>query len=243
MRPTAAVGGLPSGNASLREPQKSEERQSQADFAYQQLRQLVLDGTLPAGSQMLELEAAARLNMSRTPVREAMLRLRQEGMVEIRPRHGMRVLPISATDMAEIYQVLTALEGTAAEAVARRGIPARQMTLLRAAVRDMDKALAANDLAAWAEADERFHSNLVELSGNQRLIQMVAQLWDQAHRARMLTLRLRPLPTDSNREHEALVEAMANGQPERARQIHEDHRRRAGTMLIELLQRLGLTQI
>jgi DNA-binding GntR family transcriptional regulator len=233
---------LPSGNAALSDATPAD-RQSQAEFAYEKLRQLVLDGTLPAGAQMLEQEAAARLSMSRTPVREAMVRLRQEGMVEIRPRHGMRVLPISAADMAEIYEVLTALEGAAAEAVARRGIPARQLGVLRGAVRDMDKALERDDLAAWAEADERFHSHLVELSGNQRLIQMVAQLWDQAHRARMLTLRLRPRPINSNREHEALVEAMAAGKPDLARKTHEDHRRRAGTMLIELLERLGLTQI
>jgi DNA-binding GntR family transcriptional regulator len=221
----------------------STDRQSQANLAYQKLKQLVLDGTLPAGAQMLEQEAAARLGMSRTPVREAMVRLRQEGIVEIRPRRGMRVLPISAADMAEIYEVLTALEGTAAEAAARRGIPARQLSVLRSAVRDMDRALEKDDLTAWAEADERFHSHLVELSGNQRLIQMVAQLWDQAHRARMLTLRLRPRPTDSNREHQALVEAIASGDPLRARQIHEDHRRRNGAMLVEVIQRLGLTQI
>lgn len=234
---------MPSGSAALGDATLPADRQSQAELAYEKLKQLLLDGTLPAGAQMLEQEAAERLNMSRTPVREAMVRLRQEGMVEIRPRHGMRVLPISATDMAEIYEVLTALEGAASEAVARRGVPARQLSVLRGAVRDMDKALERDDLSAWAEADERFHSHLVELSGNQRLIQMVAQLWDQAHRARMLTLRLRPRPTNSNREHEALVEAMAAGKPELARQIHEDHRRRAGTMLIELLERLGLTQI
>lgn len=234
---------MPSGSATLGDAALPADRQSQAELAYEKLKKLLLDGTMPAGAQMLEQEAAERLNMSRTPVREAMVRLRQEGMVEIRPRHGMRVLPISAADMAEIYEVLTALEGAAAEAVARRGVPARQLSLLRGAVRDMDRALERDDLAAWAEADERFHSHLVELSGNQRLIQMVAQLWDQAHRARMLTLRLRPRPTNSNREHEALVEAMAAGKPELARQIHEGHRRRAGTMLIELLERLGLTQI
>jgi DNA-binding GntR family transcriptional regulator len=233
---------LPSGSAALSDATPAD-RQSQAELAYEKLKQLLLDGTLPAGAQMLEQEAAERLSMSRTPVREAMVRLRQEGMVEIRPRHGMRVLPISATDMAEIYEVLTALEGAASEAVARRGVSARQLSVLRGAVRDMDRALDRDDLSAWAEADERFHSHLVELSGNQRLIQMVAQLWDQAHRARMLTLRLRPRPTNSNREHEALVEAMAAGKPELARQIHEDHRRRAGTMLVELLERLGLTQI
>jgi len=219
------------------------DRSSQADQAYVQLKQLILDGTLPAGAQMLELEAAARLNMSRTPVREAMVRLRQEGIVEIRPRHGMRVLPISADDMRDIYEIMTALEGAAAEAVARRGLSNRQISALQAPVRDMDKALEQNDLQAWAAADERFHLILVELSGNQRLIQMVAQLWDQAHRARLLTLRLRPTPTDSNREHEAMVQAIIDGKPQEARAIHEEHRRRAGKMLVELLERLGLTQI
>lgn len=219
------------------------DRSNQADVAYDKLKRLILDGALPAGAQMLEQEAAARLKMSRTPVREAMVRLRQEGMVEIRPRHGMRVLPVSARDMAEIYDVLTALEGIAAEAVARKGIAARPLASLRAAVADMGKALEAGDLVRWAEADERFHSLLVQLSGNSRLIQMVGQLWDQAHRARMLTLQLRDSPTNSVMEHAALVDAIASGDPVVARRIHEDHRRRAGTMLVELLERLGLTQL
>lgn len=219
------------------------ERVNQADVAYSRLKRLILDGTLPAGAQMLEQEAAERLDMSRTPVREAMVRLRQDGMVEIRPRHGMRVLPVSARDMADIYEVLTSLEGTAAEAVARRGLSARPLGALRAAVTDMGKALEAGDLVAWAEADERFHSQLVQMSGNTRLIQMVGQLWDQAHRARMLTLKLRPTPTNSVAEHAALVDAIASGDPEAARRIHEDHRRRAGTMLVELLERLGLSQL
>ncbi|GLQ10526.1 GntR family transcriptional regulator [Devosia yakushimensis] len=225
------------------EPESVSERMNQADIAYSRLKKLILDGTLPAGAQMLEQEAAERLDMSRTPVREAMVRLRQDGMVEIRPRHGMRVLPVSARDMADIYEVLTALEGTAAEAVARRGLSARPLNALRGAVTDMGKALEAGDLAAWAEADERFHSQLVQMSGNTRLIQMVGQLWDQAHRARMLTLKLRPTPTNSVAEHAALVDAIASGDPAAARQIHEDHRRRAGTMLVELLERLGLSQL
>jgi len=219
------------------------ERANQADLAYGRLKQLILDGNLPAGAQMLEQEAATRLNMSRTPVREAMVRLRQEGMVEIRPRHGMRVLPISASDMAEIYTVLTALEGTAAELVAQRGPTARQLSQLRGAVTDMQAALERDDLKAWAAADEQFHLQLVRLSGNTRLIQMVGQLWDQAHRARMLTLQLRPTPTNSVKEHAELVDAIAAGDGAEARRVHEDHRRRAGTMLVDLLDRLGLNQL
>lgn len=238
MNPTSRVDELSSIDSAA-----PVDRSNQADVAYDALKRLILDGVLPAGAQMLEQEAAARLNMSRTPVREAMVRLRQEGMVEIRPRHGMRVLPVSARDMADIYDVLTALEGIAAEAVARKGIAARPLASLRAAVADMGKALEAGDLIRWAEADERFHSQLVQLSGNTRLIQMVGQLWDQAHRARMLTLQLRPKPTNSVTEHAALVDAIASGDSVVARRIHEDHRRRAGKMLVELLERLGLTQL
>ncbi|GLQ55399.1 GntR family transcriptional regulator [Devosia nitrariae] len=231
------------GSASMSQVSTSTERANQADVAYGRLKQLILDGTLPAGAQMLEQEAATRLEMSRTPVREAMVRLRQEGMVEIRPRHGMRVLPISASDMAEIYAVLTALEGTAAELVAQRGITPRQLAQLRGAVADMQTALERSDLKAWAAADEQFHLHLVRLSGNSRLIQMVGQLWDQAHRARMLTLQLRPTPSNSVKEHADLVDAIAAGDGPRARKVHEDHRRRAGTMLVDLLDRLGLNQL
>jgi DNA-binding GntR family transcriptional regulator len=61
---------------------------------------------MPAGFQATEQQVAAILDMSRTPTREALLRLKSEGLVEIRPGHGMRVLPISADDMRKIYQVL-----------------------------------------------------------------------------------------------------------------------------------------
>jgi len=75
------------------------------------------------------------------------------------------------------------------------------------------------------------------------LIQMIGQLWDQAHRVRLLTLRLRPKPIKSNRDHEALVTAIRKRDAEAARQIHQDHRSKAGKMLTMLLKTLGLTQL
>ena len=215
----------------------------QSERAYRELRQLVIDNQLSAGSQMLELEAAERLGMSRTPVREAMLRLQQEGMVEIRPRHGMRVLPVSADDMREIYDVLTALESTAAYLVAERGLSKQQLAQLSGAVADMDRALDADDLVKWSQADEQFHHLLVQFSENSRLMQMVGTLWDQAHRVRLLTLKLRPKPIKSNRDHEALVTAIRKRDAELARRIHHDHRSKAGKMLTMLLRSLGLTQL
>ncbi|WP_291860386.1 GntR family transcriptional regulator [Bradyrhizobium sp.] len=217
--------------------------ESQSERAYRELRDLIVDNRLGAGAQLLELEAAERLGMSRTPVREAMLRLQQEGMVEIRPRHGMRVLPVSADDMREIYEVLTALESTAAYLVAERGLSREKLARLSDAVAAMDDALDADNLVKWSEADERFHFLLVQFSDNARLAQMVGQLWDQAHRVRLLTLKLRPKPIKSNRDHEALVNAIRKRDAGLARQIHHDHRSKAGKMLIALLTSLGLRQL
>jgi DNA-binding GntR family transcriptional regulator len=215
-------------------------RVSASERAYRDLRQLILDNELGPGSQLLELEAAERLGMSRTPVREAMVRLEQEGMVEIRPRHGMRVLPISAEALADIYEILTALEGAAAEAAARKGASADQIQALRQAVSDMDAALAADDLTAWSRADARFHKLLVSLGGNARLTTLVDQVSDQAHRARAMTLKLRPRPVDSNKDHAAVVQAIVDRDGATARAIHERHRREAAEILVGIVRSLGL---
>jgi DNA-binding GntR family transcriptional regulator len=212
---------------------------NQADVAYARLRELILSGAIAPGSFVLELEAAARLGMSRTPVREAMVRLRAEGIVEIRARHGMRVLPVSADDMREIYEVITSLESTAAGLVAKRGIEAGALSSLNDAVKAMDAALERDDLESWARADEDFHRILINSCGNGRLIQTVDQFWSQAHRVRLLTLRLRPKPTQSNREHAALVKAISKGDADAAVRIHQEHRERAGRLLTDLLRRMG----
>ncbi len=222
---------------------EEEVRLPASERAYRRLKQLILDNEIAAGSQMLELEAAARLGMSRTPVREAMVRLEQEGMVELRPRHGMRVLPISPDALAEIYEILTALEGMAAEAAARKGASPEQLAALQEAVDEMEEALAADDLLRWSQADARFHRQLVELAANRRLAAIVEQVSDQAHRARLTTLRLRPKPTSSNRDHAALVQAIRDRKPAEAREIHEQHRRRAADMLVSLVRDFGLKQL
>ena len=216
---------------------------TQTDQAYRALKQMILDNRLSPGTHLLELEVADLLGMSRTPVREAMVRLGHEGLIALRARHGMRVLPISPEDMEEIYQILTALEAAAAEIVAAKPLSERGLNLLKRAIRDMTKALEADDLEGWAEADERFHKLLIELAGNKRLAALVNLHWEQAHRVRMVTLRLRPKPTSSMMDHSALVAAIESGKSAAARRIHREHRRRAGKMLIGLLRQHGLSNL
>ncbi|MEZ5843093.1 MAG: GntR family transcriptional regulator [Hyphomicrobiaceae bacterium] len=215
-------------------------RLSQPQRAYDRLKQMILDNELQAGAYVLQEELGVMLGVSRTPIREALIRLEQEGLVEIRPRHGMRVLPISIEAMREIYEVLTALEALAARIVATKGLASHQLAAMELAVDDMEGALTANDLDAWARADQRFHALLVGYSGNSRLIDMVETVIDQSYRVRRLTLRLRPKPVASNSDHRALVEAIRARDPERAYRVHEQHRRKSGEMLVELLKKLEI---
>lgn len=218
-------------------------RPSQTKRAYDELKRRILDNELPPGTQALEQEIALLLGMSRTPVREALIRLAQEGMVEVRPRHGMRVLPIAVTDLREIYDLLAGLEATAVDILARRGLTTAEAQLLDRLMGDMTAALQRDDLEAWAEGDTRFHRTLVELAGNQRLLGMVEAIRDQSHRARMVTLRLRPKPSLSNDEHAAVIAAIRRRDPDTAHRLHRAHRQRAARLLLDLVEHHGLDQL
>ena len=212
------------------------ERRSLADAAYDTLRERILDNAYPPGHRALEAELAAELGISRTPLREALVRLEREGLVEVIPRHGMRVLPISPTDMREVYEILSALESMAAELVARRKPTAAELEPLVTASRAMADALKADDLDAWARADARFHRHLVELAGNRLLEQEVQRFGDRVHRARMVTLRLRPKPLNSTKEHLELVERIRAGDALGADQVNRAHRERASRELVALFE-------
>jgi DNA-binding GntR family transcriptional regulator len=155
----------------------------------------------------------------------------------------MRIKPVSVADIREIYEVLTGLESTAAALAAQRQDQGDSIGRLREAIAEMNLALEHNDRRRWASADERFHTLLVEASGNSRIAELVQTFFGQSHRVRMLTLFLRPKPINSNRDHEAVVKAIAAHDAERARDFHYLHRQRSGQMLVELLVRHGLTQL
>lgn len=197
---------------------------------------------MPSGEQYTEPELASLLHMSRTPTREAMLRLASEGLVELRPRQGMRVKPVSMVDMREIYEVLTALESAAAALAAARADQGDAISALRTAISDMDAALERDDLPSGRRPTS-VSTRGWSAAGNRRLNELVQTYLGQSHRVRMLTLRLRPKPVSSNRDHESVVDAVAAHDGARAREIHYAHREKSGRMLVELLASHGLTQL
>jgi len=216
---------------------------SLGDEAYAEIKRRILFNEYPGGFQILEERLCEELGMSRTPLREALARLQSEGMVEILPRRGVRVLPLTARDIADIYEVLSALELLAVRSLADTEDNGRQVDRLQAEVDAMKRALDDDDLYAWALADERFHRILVDESGNQRLANAARTLLDQSQRFRMFTLRLREKPTGSTRNHSQLVSHLRRHDVDGAVAAHAGHKQRWHDSMRELMQQFGIRQI
>ncbi len=216
---------------------------SLVEQAYRKIKARILDNQYGPRYQALEQDIANDLGMSRTPVREALIRLENEGLVTCIPRRGMRVVPLSADDMREIYQLLTGLETTAVDLLARKHPRPKDISILNDAMDQMERALEENDLPAWARADEQFHKSLLELCGNRRLADMANTVLDQAHRARWVTLTLRPIPWDSNTEHRNTYRAVLEGDWAKARKCHYDHLLRAASILLKILEEDQLREL
>ena len=213
---------------------------SRVDEAYEEIRRRIVNNEYPPAHQVLEHELAADLGMSRTPVREALIRLENEKFVQIIPRHGMRVVPLSLSDLRDVYEVLTALELAAVERLARSEPDHRSKVALEQALDDMDTALKKRDFDGWVKADERFHRMVLDMCGNARLASMAFMLWDQGHRARLTTVRLRPALETSNREHRGVVDAIRRGDWREAVAKHAKHRGRTSREIIDLLEQCRL---
>lgn len=209
-----------------------------ADVAYRKLKSAIMNGSLYPGLQAAEQKIAEQLGMSRTPIHQAMVRLQHEGLVELSPRKGVTVSQINYDDFEHIYQTLKALEGLAVTLLANKakslGLKAEQR--LEQACQAGEIALEKGDLNAWAEADDAFHNALLEESGNPILAQMGQLVMEKSRRARALTLKLRPLPTASNEDHRAIVEAIKRSDTNGARVLLERHRDRGMNVLLPILK-------
>jgi DNA-binding GntR family transcriptional regulator len=213
-------------------------RSSLAERAYRQLKEGILFNKYPPGFTATEAEIAGQLAMSRTPLREALLRLQSEGLIKVTPRRGLRVLPLYPADIREIYELLCCLEAAAAEMLAKRRLPEDSIELreLEEINERMGAALELGDLNTWAAMDELFHRRLVEHCGNGRICRVVFNVWDQSHRARILAAPLRSAPTKSYKEHRAVLEAIKCGYERVAYELHRAHRHRGMTEIVGLLE-------
>ncbi len=220
-------------------------RPSLVDDAYAAMKEAIRESTFAPGYQASAQEIALRLGMSRTPVHEASLKLQEEGLVRIVPKRGIVICTLAPDDIREIYDVIVAIEGRAAELVAALPPGERELIAdeLSAHTDAMAAALATGDLTAWGRADAAFHRTLVEGARNGRIARIVQTINDQMHRARMLTLRLRGELPESIAEHRRIAAAIRAGEPAAAHDAARGHRLRTQGELVPLLESLGLKHL
>ena len=151
------------------------ERKTLHQRGYEALLQLIASGALPPGAQLDEQALAARLGISRTPIRAAIARLTQEGLVVNLPYRGAFVRRFTVDEIDDVFQVRAALEGLAARRAAAR-LNEEQLAGVRALLDECQAALDVGDLAGFGQADARFHRALADASGNVTLVEMLESL-------------------------------------------------------------------
>ncbi|MCX7027182.1 MAG: GntR family transcriptional regulator [Spirochaetes bacterium] len=210
------------------------------DAAYDEIRRMIQNLELLPGETILISHLSEKLHMSRTPVRQAIerLRLNAEGLVETMPRKGMVVTIPDASAMQEIYEIMQGLEGSAVRLAIKRGSE-EIFNKMAAAIELQNQAIEKDDRETWGRADREFHQLLINASGNLRLMELVGQFTIQLDRTRIAALVGRSLDSISiaTREHTELLKAIRQRNTSTALLIHDMHRQRA---IDELPTRLSL---
>jgi DNA-binding GntR family transcriptional regulator len=219
---------------------------SRPDQVYARLRELIVGGLLAPGNRIVETEIASRLGVSRTPVREALQRLLQEGYVIDTlgaQQSRLTVAPLTRDDVRELLTVVGALEGIAAQHAASRR-PDVRATLakdLRDANAEFHRAGRASpiDHEALHDADERFHRRIVESGAGPRLLALYHAVKPQAERyIRMYISMLGDIRT-SVAEHEIIIAAIAEGRRDDAELAVETNWRHAADRLSRVIELAG----
>ncbi|TAM73894.1 GntR family transcriptional regulator [bacterium] len=183
------------------------------------LRDAIVTGSIPAGERLVQEELAEQLGASRIPVREALRTLEAEGLVRFERNRGAVVVPLMATDAANLYRVRAALEDVAVQQAAEK-----RAQDLAAPLRERAQAAAEQrDLATLIRVDRAFHESIGQASGNPYLQRLQALYWSQIERVMHEYLRLERYPQHVWEEHQAIARAIEAGRGAEARRYMRRH--------------------
>jgi DNA-binding GntR family transcriptional regulator len=210
------------------------------DVVYETIRDAIINKAIAPGSRLTEAALAEKLNVSKTPVREALLKLKQIGLVEPSGRRGGRVTLPSRSLIQHAYEARQALESSAAEIVAERGSDA-DVRLIGETARRCLAAAEAADLVGFRRWDLTFHEKIGEATGNPRLCELVADSF-----ALVMALRRRDVPqagdsVDCAQAHMRIVDAIARRDSDGARHAMRDHVRQVEGYVLASLDEEALT--
>lgn len=195
--------------------------ESLRDKALVVLRQAVVSGEIRNGELYSATALARRLGVSVSPVREAMLTLVNEGMLEPVRNRGFRVAELSPADLDEVFELRMFLEIPAVQALADRDLEAERARL-DDLVRATEDSAQEGNVTTFLATDRDYHLALLELHGNRRLVEMVARLRDQTRLYGLRDTENHTL-TEAAAEHRAILEAVLGGRREEAGEVLARH--------------------
>jgi DNA-binding GntR family transcriptional regulator len=192
------------------------------DRAYAFTKQRVLDATYAGGDLLTEGEVAEALGMSRTPVREAFLRLEGEGLLRLYPKRGALVVPVSAAEVEAVMETRALVERFAVEKAIARGVDVTGA--MRDAIARQERHADAGDPDGFVAADREFHTILVAAAGNQIVTSLYDSLRDRQQRMGVTALRREPRRLgEILDEHRGLTDAIEAGDVETTLALLDAH--------------------
>lgn len=192
------------------------------DVVFKTLRQAILKGELAPGERLLEVQLADKLGVSRTPVREAIHKLAQEGLVVLIPRKGAEVASISEKSLRDVLEVRLALETLAVRLSCER-ITEDNLAILQQEFDAFRKAVERDELLDITQRDEAFHDAIYNSTCNTRLVTMINNLREQMYRYRMEYIKERDMRETLVREHLEIMNAIKAGDSEAAQDAIRRH--------------------
>ena len=205
------------------------------DVVFHTLREAILKGELKPGERLMELQLAAKLGVSRTPIREAIRMLEQEGLAVTIPRKGAEVAKMTEKDMEDVLQIRDALDELAAT-IACEQISEEELSHLRETMYEFEKSTKTGDVKRIAEADVQFHDIIYKATGNPKLVILLNNLREQMYRYRVEYLKDEKNYPMLVKEHCEIVEGLSNKDKEKLTAAMHKHVMNQATAVKEMIR-------
>ncbi len=209
------------------------------ELVYLELKHKILTGEIASQTRLMEIDLSEKMNVSRTPIREAIKRLADEGLVKVEPRRGAYVANISIKDMLNVFEVREDMEGFVAKLASQR-ITDEQKVELEKIAHEYDVAIKRPNKEAIIELDEKFHNFIVDCCNNDTLSELINYVQELSLRFRYLYYDDYTLYESTADQHNRIMKAINEGRSDEARAEADAHVKALKEFVNELGKKMDL---
>lgn len=197
-------------------------RKPLGQHVFEQLKQAIIQGDVAPGDRLVESRIAEAMDISRTPVREAIHKLEREGLLRKLPRGGFSVVSLTRQDIEETFGIRCVLERYAAR-LAAINHKEEELDPLEERIREFQKCLDAGRMDDLPRINTAFHNHLYDLCKSPKLIKMISDLRDQIYRFRRIILNVEAMAKVSNQDHRKMLKAIRERDTEKVESLVQEH--------------------